>query len=452
VAEQPRATQPSPSVRRDTDRPGVDRPGPDRTPDRERIEVRRPSLDRNDRIDRDDRITERRDRPDRDAADRIGDDRPRITRDAQDEAREAVRDAREQSREAAQDARDTTRDTAQDAREAARRAEARGDLRDRREDVREDQRDVRSDADRRSRTVDRATRENRERIQESLRRAVRNDNDPQRSLARWDERNRDRIRDFENRADRIRDRYRRDNRRFYDSGWWGGRNNIVGQSFGRGFGRFGFGNVGWGYQPWLGYRPYSYWWGRPSWLSLVGWMPWGWNDPYYYHYGPGGNVVYRTNYVYVNGQPVATPESYYQSALALASVDTRDINPNDRDWRPLGTFTMAVQDDEVDPDRVLQLAVNKEGLISGTVFNRRSGNLYTVQGRVDSDTQRVAFTIGDDTDTVLETGLYNLTQDETSLLIHFNEQQTDTYMLARLPAPEELDARAAEQPTPEIAR
>lgn len=433
--ERPRTTQPGPAT--------PARPDLDRTPDRGPVEVRRPSFD--ERIertpdstpDRGPRASDRYAAPDRGGVERDRVERDRDERFSRDE-RDAVRDT-------TRDARESARDTARD---AARRAESRFDERDRRDDGR----DFRSDIDRRSRTVDRATREQRERIQESLRRAVRASENTERSLVRWDERNRDRIRDWENRADRIRDRYRRDNWRFYDSGWWGGRNNIIGLSFGRGYGSFGFGNIGWGYQPWLGYRPYGYWWGRPSWVSLVGWMPWGWRDPYYYHYGPGGNVIYRTDYVYVNGQPVATPESYYESAVALADVDPRDIDPADRDWQPLGTFTMAVRDDEVDPDRVLQLAVNKEGLISGTVFNRRSGNLYTVQGRVDPDTQRAAFTIGDDTDTVLETGMYNLTQDQTTVLVHFNPRQTDTYMLARLPAPEELDTRAADRPLPEIAR
>ena len=103
---------------------------------------------------------------------------------------------------------------------------------------------------------------------------------------------------------------------------------------------------------------------------------------------------------------------------------------------PLGTFPWAITDNEVDPARVIQFAVSKNGLVSGTVHNRTSGNTYTVQGRVDKDTQRLAFTIGDDRNTVLQTGIYNLTQDQTPVLCHFGLSQTQTYMFVRLPEPE----------------
>jgi hypothetical protein len=37
----------------------------------------------------------------------------------------------------------------------------------------------------------------------------------------------------------------------------------------------------------------------------------------------------------------------------------------------------------------------------------------------DKQTQRVAFTVGENTTNVVETGLYNLTKDEAPCLIHF---------------------------------
>ena len=38
--------------------------------------------------------------------------------------------------------------------------------------------------------------------------------------------------------------------------------------------------------------------------------------------------------------------------------------------------------------------------------------------------------------TVLETGIYNLTQDQTPVLCHFGLSETKTYMMVRLPEPE----------------
>jgi hypothetical protein len=229
---------------------------------------------------------------------------------------------------------------------------------------------------------------------------------------------------------------------FYNN-WWLGRSFI-------GFGGLGW-YGGWGYSPWLGYRPWWYWWNTPSWNSCVAWLPgYGWNNGngYYYDYGPGGNVVYQNGQVLIDGQPVATDAEYADSAALLANVDPAELKAvAPEDWMALGTFSMAVSDGEVDPARVLQLAVSKNGLISGTIHNQQSGNTYTVQGRVDKETQRVAFTIGDDRNRVLETGLYNLTQEQTPVLCHFGTNQSQVYLLARLPEPTHEGAAAPAPPT-----
>jgi len=228
----------------------------------------------------------------------------------------------------------------------------------------------------------------------------------------------------------IRGNWTSHNHNCFNRNWWIGRSFI-------GFGGFGWWG-GWGYSPWLNNYPWWYWWGTPNWNSCVAWMPgYGWNNGYYYDYGPGGNVVYGNGQVAVDGQVVGTDAEYAQSAAELANIDPSELKAvKQEDWMPLGTFSMAVKDDEVDPSRVIQLAVSKSGLISGTIHNRSSGNTYAVQGRVDKETQRLAFTIGDDSNTVLETGIYNLTQDQTPVLCHFGTSQTQTYLLARLPMPE----------------
>jgi hypothetical protein len=140
-------------------------------------------------------------------------------------------------------------------------------------------------------------------------------------------------------------------------------------------------------------------------------------------------------------------------ASDLAYIDPNTIEPTPADgWKPLGTFSVAISQDEQNPPRVMQLAVNQEGVISGTILNRTSDKLYTVQGRVDSDTQRVAFTIGDDPNVVLETGLYNLTLDETPVLVHFGENRTDTYLFVRLDEPAAQQAQAPPSPGVEALR
>jgi hypothetical protein len=270
--------------------------------------------------------------------------------------------------------------------------------------------------------------------------------------SQWLRANPDRIRYWNNWGTSARSGFRFGANPFFNDNWWNSRSLI-----GMGLGGYGYG-VGpgyggwWGYQPWIGYRPWWYWYGQPGWASLLGWFGggYGWNQPYYYDYGPGGNVVYTGNQVLVNSQPVGTPVQYAQSAAELAVVDPATVGQTrPEDWMALGTFTLSTAKDESDPARVIQLAVNKDGLLSGTSFNKETGKTYTVQGRVDKDTQRVAFTIGNVTDLVLETGLYNLTQEETPILAHLGPSQTTTYLLARLPEPphEAEEPRVAEAPT-----
>ena len=69
----------------------------------------------------------------------------------------------------------------------------------------------------------------------------------------------------------------------------------------------------------------------------------------------------------------------------------------------------------------------------------------------------MAFTIGDNQNTVLETGLYNLTQDQTPVLAHYGNNQTSTYLFARLEAPQaetqgNVTTQSAVVPQPDIAR
>lgn len=192
---------------------------------------------------------------------------------------------------------------------------------------------------------------------------------------------------------------------------------------------------------WWGARPWTYWWGCPTWGGLTSWFPWGWSTPYYYGYGPGGNVVYQNGYVYVNDQPIATAEDYAASAAELATVPT-PANPDQAvEWMPLGTFALSEGENDKDPSRVVQLAVDKDGNISGTMANQKTNQTYPIQGRVDKETQRVAFTIGDNKDVVLETGIYNLTQQQTPVLAH-GEGREETYLLLRLDPPKTDDAQS----------
>ena len=82
-----------------------------------------------------------------------------------------------------------------------------------------------------------------------------------------------------------------------------------------------------------------------------------------------------------------------------------------------------------DPDKSdddFQLAVNKQGAIRGNCYNTVTQTTLPVQGAVDKSTQRVAWTVGDNTTTVFDTGLDNLTKDQAPTLVHVGNRGDTT--------------------------
>ncbi|MBI1247024.1 hypothetical protein GC197_04175 [bacterium] len=209
----------------------------------------------------------------------------------------------------------------------------------------------------------------------------------------------------------------------FNKGWWNGNRYPNNPNW-----RW---HTGWNRYP-------NYWCWRPAtWGSFGTWFLWGaWAQPYYYNYG--STVVYRDNYVYVNNQQMASAQQYYQQADNIADSIPQNVNPDNVDWMPLGVF--AVTDDTgTDSSIAIQLAVSKEGIIAGTIYNDITGSERPLQGMVDQKTQRAAwkFADGKNQDIVMETGIYDLTKDEATALIHYGADQTQTLVLVRLPQPED---------------
>lgn len=209
------------------------------------------------------------------------------------------------------------------------------------------------------------------------------------------------------------------------------------------------GVAGWHYCHGYNRYPWNYWWRRPAWTAYGTWFVWAnrypqvWQQPVYYDYGSGGNVVYQDSYVYIDGQQIATADEFAMSAADLATV-APPADPQaaeqDTEWMPLGTFALSTGQNDTDPSRVVQLAVDRNGIVSGTLYNTQTDQTQTIQGKVDEQTQRVAFRIGDSETIVAETGLYNLTQDEVPLLVHFGTEKVENYLLVRLEEPAEGQA------------
>jgi hypothetical protein len=88
-------------------------------------------------------------------------------------------------------------------------------------------------------------------------------------------------------------------------------------------------------------------------------------------------------------------------------------------------FTLSVRD-------------RQEGIISGTLHNSATKSTQTIEGMADKETQRAAWTVVGKTRPIMETGIVNLTEDSAPALVHFADDSTQQWLLARLeePAPE----------------
>lgn len=186
---------------------------------------------------------------------------------------------------------------------------------------------------------------------------------------------------------------------------------------------------------WYG-RPPSWYWRPSTWAGFGTWFAWSWPKPVVYSYG--SNVVYRDNYVYVDNQQVASASEYYQQAETVATNIPSDLDAEQVEWMPLGVFAIA-EENGTDSGMLIQLAISKEGIIAGTFYNDLTDISRPLEGSVDRDTQLAAwrFSDGENSDVVMETSIYNLTQEESTALVHFGADRRENWLLVQLPEPEE---------------
>ena len=236
------------------------------------------------------------------------------------------------------------------------------------------------------------------------------------------------------RPDRIPDRdrwnnWRNDNRKIVYNYWhnqW--RNN-------KWNGRNWWNNNWWDRYHWHSpYYPNFNYWGWAAWPALTGWVGYGWQQPVYYNYGD--NVYYDSGQVYYGDQPIASADEYAQQAQAIA-LDQPAAPPAADDWMPLGVYAVTTdgQPTDAEPSIYLQLAVSKQGVISGTFQNSDTDSAYQIEGMVDKETQRAAWVPKDKQFPIMETGIGNLAQDTTPALIHFADGSTQQWLMVRLDKP-----------------
>ena len=223
------------------------------------------------------------------------------------------------------------------------------------------------------------------------------------------------------RADRAREIWF-DNRDFFDNvfddRWWG--------------------TVGWGSGVVI-IRPHPvnpwWWWTWANWTTVGVFVQSIPAEPYYIDYG--GQVIFEGDTVYLGEAEVPAAE-YTEVAVQLATdVESQPppVPPEEgkpAEWLPLGVFALA-QEEKGSPILIFQLSVNREGVISGGYTSTITDDQRPVTGQVDKATQRVAWRIGENRETIFATSLANLTRDVSPVAIHFGLSGTQTWLLVRMP-------------------
>ncbi len=187
---------------------------------------------------------------------------------------------------------------------------------------------------------------------------------------------------------------------FYHGGWYGGRG-----WYGAHFGAW-----------WPGG-----WWMGAGLLTGLGWAEvasWGGYGAAALPYNYGSTVCYQDDGVYVQGNRVGSADDYAEQAGAIASQGSADAKIADDDqWRSLGVFAVARSED-ASPSTFMSLAIDRAGLLRGTYYDAVSDTSMNITGKVDKKTQRAAWIVGDKKTIVYEAGLHNLTQQQTTILVH----------------------------------
>jgi hypothetical protein len=208
-----------------------------------------------------------------------------------------------------------------------------------------------------------------------------------------------------------------------------------------------WGAVGWGYG-WSGSYPANpwWWWAPAAWGTVSTFVDAITPDPVYIDYGM--NVIYEDSTVYVDNQPIPATQ-YTQPMVDLATSVEQPPPPMPpeaaaqtaqaaaepaAEWLPLGVFALA-QEEKGEPIMFFQISVDRAGVISGAYNSTITDDQRPIAGQVDKASQRVAWRIGENTDTIFMTSLANLTQDVSPLAIHFGKTRTQTWLLVRMPEP-----------------
>ena len=129
---------------------------------------------------------------------------------------------------------------------------------------------------------------------------------------------------------------------------------------------------------------------------------------------------------------LCTTDEYAAQAQTIAS-SVPEVAPSDVEWMPLGVFALSDNDGSAEDSTLfINLAISKQGIIAGTFQNTATGKSFEVEGTIDQKTQRAAWGPVGESWPIMETGVFNLTENEAGALVHFEDGQTQQWTMFRM--------------------
>lgn len=175
------------------------------------------------------------------------------------------------------------------------------------------------------------------------------------------------------------------------------------------------------------------WWGAESWAGVNSWLGYGWSDPVYYDYGYPIYVNASQDTEYLQAESTQLQQNVYSGGQEIAQGSEESSQPSG-DWLPLGVFAL-VNDvsNAADANMFFQLALSKDGEISGSYYNNSVDKIFPMEGLVDKQTQLAAWkmSIGEGSP-IFQTGVFNLTKSQTAVVVTYSDGSQQNWLLIRI--------------------
>jgi hypothetical protein len=173
-------------------------------------------------------------------------------------------------------------------------------------------------------------------------------------------------------------------------------------------------------------------WRPAAWATLANWGDWRWSTPYYYD--AGGYAYPLTTAESSPAYPYSTTTTQSQTVQMQPAQTPETAAAGGGDWLPLGVFAIIGDPNAAaQANHFIQLAVSRSGEIDGVLYNSLTDAAQDLIGTVNTATQMAYWSLDNQPGApVASTGIYNLTEDQTPINVHFADGSDQTWTLVRL--------------------